>query len=74
MTNKDGDECLIKLHNGGFRVLVVIWKEDKRSRGQGLVRAALRRRPGMKWITHIVAQRETMKDGQKRVQACESDT
>lgn len=33
--------------------------------GQELVRAALGGRPGMKWITHIVAQRETKKDGRK---------
>lgn len=27
--------------------------------GRGPVRAALGGRPGMKWITHIIAQRET---------------
>lgn len=28
----------------------------------------------MKWITHVVAQRETMKAGNHCVQGCESDT
>lgn len=46
-------------------MLVVIWNGDNVSRGQGLVRAALGGRPGMKWITHTVAQRETKKNGQK---------
>lgn len=47
-------------------MLVVIWNGDNVSWGQGLVIAALGGRPGMKWITHIVAQRETKKDEQKR--------
>lgn len=48
-------------------MLVVIWNEDNMSWGQGLVRAALGGSPGMKWITHIVAQREKKKDGQKQL-------
>ncbi len=37
---------------------------DNVTRGQELVRAALGGCPGMKWITHVVAQRETKCDGQ----------
>lgn len=75
-TNDDGDERLKKLHDGGFRALAAICKEDKRSRGQGLVRAALGGRPGMKWITHTQSHKEKQwRTGRTaRVQACESDT
>ena len=44
-----------------------IWNGDSMSRGQGLVRAALGGRPGMKWITHIVALSETKKDWLKHL-------
>lgn len=56
--NRGGAELTVV---GGVacRAQVVIWEEDRRSRGQGLVRAALGGRGGMKWITHKEKQRKT---------------